>query len=101
MIFSSSQCFRQFLPFNGDSEILKSQLRFISDTFEDLHAKLRAGQGEYEGADPEDPDEYRAESVFWQTRILLRGCPDLLKMLLIDKLYSVTISCQPLSLPPP
>ena len=27
--------------------------------------RLIAGEGQYEGADPEDPDEYRAENVFW------------------------------------
>jgi len=40
-------------------------LKYISDTFEEHHAQLVAGEGEYEGADPEDPDEYRAENVFW------------------------------------
>jgi len=40
-------------------------LKYISDTFEEHRAKLAAGEGEYEGADPEDPDEYRAENVFW------------------------------------
>jgi len=40
-------------------------LKYISDAFEALHAKLPEGQGEYEGADPEDPDEYRAENVFF------------------------------------
>lgn len=40
-------------------------LKYISDSFEDLHAKFKEGKGEYEGADPEDPDEYRAENVFW------------------------------------
>jgi type I restriction enzyme M protein len=40
-------------------------LKYISDTFEEHRAKLLAGEGEYEGADPEDPDEYRAENVFW------------------------------------
>ncbi|MDO9545150.1 MAG: class I SAM-dependent DNA methyltransferase [Pelolinea sp.] len=40
-------------------------LRYISDAFEDLHSKLQAGRGEYEGADPEDRDEYRAENVFF------------------------------------
>ncbi|MFM7071556.1 MAG: N-6 DNA methylase, partial [Planctomycetota bacterium] len=29
------------------------------------HAKLAAGEGDYRGANPEDPDEYRAENVFW------------------------------------
>jgi type I restriction enzyme M protein len=40
-------------------------LRYISDAFEDLHAKLKAGQGDYQGADPEDRDEYRAENIFF------------------------------------
>ncbi len=40
-------------------------LRFISDAFEDLYDKLTRGEGEYEGADPEDRDEYRAENVFF------------------------------------
>ena len=38
-------------------------LKYISDAFEELHAKL---QGEKkQGADPEDPDEYRAKGIFW------------------------------------
>ncbi len=40
-------------------------LKYISDTFEEHHAKLMAGKGDYKGADPEDQDEYRAENVFW------------------------------------
>ncbi len=40
-------------------------LKYISDSFEQHHAKLLAGEGEYSGADPEDPDEYKAENVFW------------------------------------
>ena len=40
-------------------------LKYISDAFEEMHQKLIAGEGEYEGADPEDPDEYRAENCFW------------------------------------
>ena len=40
-------------------------LKYISDTFEEHRAKLVAGKGDYKGADPEDPDEYRAENVFW------------------------------------
>ncbi len=40
-------------------------LKYISDSFEDLHQRLLAGEGVYAGADPEDPDEYRAENVFW------------------------------------
>jgi type I restriction enzyme M protein len=38
-------------------------LKYISDAFEDLHARLVAQKAE--GADPEDRDEYRAERVFW------------------------------------
>lgn len=44
-------------------------LKYISDSFEALHAKLEAGQGKYESADPEDIDEYRAENVFWVPQI--------------------------------
>jgi type I restriction enzyme M protein len=55
-------------------------LKYISDSFEEHHAKLvqgsarvpRAGSGvspepsdDYAGANPEDPDEYRAENIFW------------------------------------
>ncbi|WP_299491658.1 class I SAM-dependent DNA methyltransferase [Acaryochloris sp. IP29b_bin.137] len=40
-------------------------LKYISDAFEQLHDKLEAGEGEYAGADPEDPDEYKAENVFF------------------------------------
>jgi type I restriction enzyme M protein len=40
-------------------------LKYISDTFEEHRAKLVAGKGEYQGANPEDKDEYQAENVFW------------------------------------
>lgn len=40
-------------------------LKYISDSFEELHQKLLAGEGQYAGADPEDKDEYRADNVFW------------------------------------
>ena len=40
-------------------------LKYISDGFEEHHAKLLAGQGDYAGSNPEDPDEYRAENIFW------------------------------------
>ena len=44
-------------------------LKYISDTFEEHRAKLVAGSvansGDYAGANPEDPDEYKAENVFW------------------------------------
>ena len=38
-------------------------LKYISDAFEEAHAKLEAEVGE--GADPEDPDEYIAQNIFW------------------------------------
>lgn len=44
-------------------------LRYISDVFEELYLKLKAGEGEYEGADPEDKDEYKAENVFFVPEI--------------------------------
>ncbi|HLP29452.1 MAG TPA: class I SAM-dependent DNA methyltransferase, partial [Candidatus Didemnitutus sp.] len=40
-------------------------LKYISDSFEELFGLLTQGEGEYAGADPEDPDEYRAKGVFW------------------------------------
>ena len=40
-------------------------LKYISDSFEELYNKLKDGKGEYDGADPEDQDEYRAQNVFW------------------------------------
>jgi type I restriction enzyme M protein len=41
-------------------------LKYISDAFEAKHAELEAEQAQ--GADPEDPDEYRASSIFWVPR---------------------------------
>lgn len=38
-------------------------LKYISDAFEEQHALLEADSEQ--GADPEDPDEYRAVNVFW------------------------------------
>lgn len=40
-------------------------LKYISDAFDEHHEKLKAGKGEYAGADPEDKDEYKAENVFF------------------------------------
>ncbi|MCX7827884.1 MAG: type I restriction-modification system subunit M [Thermanaerothrix sp.] len=40
-------------------------LKYISDSFYELYNKLKEGKGEYEGADPDDPYEYRAENVFY------------------------------------
>ena len=44
-------------------------LKYISDAFEELHAKLASGTEEYKGADPEDRDEYKAENVFFVPEI--------------------------------
>ncbi|MDQ1281031.1 MAG: type restriction enzyme protein, partial [Thermoproteota archaeon] len=38
-------------------------LKYISDAFKELHDKLSKEVSE--GADPEEPDEYRSENVFW------------------------------------
>ena len=38
-------------------------LKYISDAFEAKRTELEAQKAE--GADPEDPDEYRAASIFW------------------------------------
>ena len=38
-------------------------LKYISDAFEAKHAELESQKAQ--GADPEDPDEYRAAGIFW------------------------------------
>ena len=38
-------------------------LKYISDAFEEAYAQLE--KDIEEGADPEDADEYRAQSIFW------------------------------------
>ena len=38
-------------------------LKYISDAFEERHAKLVAEKAQ--GADPENPDDYRAQNIFW------------------------------------
>src|SRR5262245_15096189 len=38
-------------------------LKYISDAFEEHHAELDLQRSA--GADPEDPDEYRAQNIFW------------------------------------
>ena len=38
-------------------------LKYISDAFEEAYANLEAERDQ--GADPEDPDEYRAQTIFW------------------------------------
>lgn len=40
-------------------------LKFISDSFEEHHAKLKKGDGEFAGADAEDRDEYKAVNIFF------------------------------------
>ncbi len=40
-------------------------LKYISDSFDEHHARLVAGEGDYAGAYPEDKDEYLAANVFW------------------------------------
>ncbi len=40
-------------------------LKYISDAFEELYNQLKEGKGEYEGANPEDKNEYTAEKVFY------------------------------------
>jgi len=38
-------------------------LKYISDAFEEKHELLQ--EQLHEGADPEDPDEYKSENIFW------------------------------------
>ena len=38
-------------------------LKYISDAFEETHTRLEGERAE--GADTEDPDEYRAQNIFW------------------------------------
>ena len=40
-------------------------LKYISDAFAEHREKLLAGEGDFAGADAEDPDEYKAFNVFW------------------------------------
>jgi type I restriction enzyme M protein len=44
-------------------------LKYISDSFEELFNKIKAGGKEFSGANPEDADEYRAENVFFVPQI--------------------------------
>jgi len=44
-------------------------LKYISDSFEVMSEQLAVGKGEYANANPEDPDEYRAENVFWVPQV--------------------------------
>ena len=40
-------------------------LKYISDAFEEKHASLTEEAAAHTGANPEDPDEYRAHNIFW------------------------------------
>ncbi len=40
-------------------------LKYISDSFEELHTKIKDAQGDFAWSDPENPDEYRAENIFF------------------------------------
>ncbi|NPD86026.1 SAM-dependent DNA methyltransferase [Lentimicrobium sp. L6] len=40
-------------------------LKYIADAFNELYEKLEKGEGEFEGADPEDKDEYLQFNVFF------------------------------------
>ena len=40
-------------------------LKYISDAFDELYEKLKQGEDDFAGADPEDKDEYKAENVFF------------------------------------
>jgi len=40
-------------------------LKYISDRFEEHRSLLKSNHPDYTGANPDDPDEYRAENVFW------------------------------------
>ncbi|QQG52739.1 MAG: SAM-dependent DNA methyltransferase [Candidatus Falkowbacteria bacterium] len=44
-------------------------LKYISDSFEELYSKIKAGGADFAGANPEDADEYRAENVFFVPQI--------------------------------
>lgn len=44
-------------------------LKYISDSFEEHRAKLVEGKGDYEGANPENKDEYLAANVFWVPKV--------------------------------
>ena len=40
-------------------------LKYVSDAFEQKHAELSTPEMIAEGFDPEDPDEYTSETIFW------------------------------------
>lgn len=40
-------------------------LKYISDSFEELHQKIISKEDEFEFSDSEDKDEYKAKNVFF------------------------------------
>jgi type I restriction enzyme M protein len=44
-------------------------LKYISDSFEELYNKIKAGGADFADANPEDADEYAAENVFFVPQI--------------------------------
>ena len=40
-------------------------LKYISDSFAELHQKIISKEGEFEFSDSEDKDEYKAKNVFF------------------------------------
>ena len=71
-------------------------LKYISDAFEERHQKLLAEVDQ--GADPEDPDEYRAENVFWvPTEARWQHLQDNAKQPTIGKLIDEAMVAIPLS----
>lgn len=44
-------------------------LKYISDSFQELYNKIKAGEGDFKDAHPEDADEYRAENVFFVPQV--------------------------------
>ncbi len=41
-------------------------LKYIVGSFDEHHAKILAWEGDYAWADPEHPDEYKADNVLWE-----------------------------------
>jgi len=44
-------------------------LKYISDSFEELYNKIKNGDENFAGANIEDPDEYRAENIFFVPQV--------------------------------
>lgn len=48
-------------------------LKYISDAFEELYRKLKEGKGDFEGASPEDKNEYTLLRRSFMSRLLPGG----------------------------